>query len=75
MAVVPSGAVWVGAHLVEDDLVRDAVAAALASAASHRVVVLADREVPTWLLLRVTQACADGGADDVAVAATRETVR
>ena len=71
VAITKSGRVHVsGAAAAADD--AEAVARALAQADTERVVIQADREVPTGLLLRVLDTCRQAGAQTVEVAALRE---
>ena len=72
VAIVKSGAIQVGAQVVDLAQVRDVVAAALTSGNTTKVLVIPDREVPTGLLLRVMDACSAAGATQVDVAATKE---
>ena len=50
--------------------IATAVSAELARLGTSRVVVVADRRVPTGILLTVMDACSAGGASSVDVAAT-----
>jgi biopolymer transport protein ExbD len=70
VAIVKSGAVQIGAQIVDADRAQEAVAAALRAGAATKVVVIPDRDVPTGLLLRVMDACSAAGASSVDVAAT-----
>lgn len=70
VAIVASGAVQIGAQLTDAAHVSPLLASALAQAGTTRVVVLADRAVPTGELLTVMDACRSGGATAVDVAAT-----
>ena len=72
VAIVKSGAIQVGARLLDLAAVSDAVRAALAAGSTRKVVVIADREVATGLLLQVMDACTAGGAGSVDVAALRD---
>ena len=72
VAIVKSGAIQVGAQIVDVAGVSDTVRAALAAGNTTTVVVIPDREVPSGLLLRVMDACSAAGAVTVDVAATRE---
>lgn len=72
VAIVKSGAIQVGPQVVDVSGVRDAVTAALNSSNTDKAVVIADREVPTGLLLQVMDACTAAGAASVDVAAKRE---
>jgi biopolymer transport protein ExbD len=71
VAVVKSGAIHVGPLVVDLASLPDTVRAALAHADATRVLVVADREVPTGLLLKVMDACEAGGAKAVDVAADK----
>jgi biopolymer transport protein ExbD len=72
VAVVKSGAIHVGPMVVDLRSLADAVHAALDHANATRVLVIADREVPTGLLLKVMDACQAGGAQAVDVAANKD---
>jgi biopolymer transport protein ExbD len=72
VAIVKSGAIQVGAQVVDLAQVRDVVAAALTAGNTTKALVIPDREVPTGLLLRVMDACSAAGATQVDVAATKE---
>jgi len=72
VAVVKSGAIHIGPRVVDLQGLPAEVGSALAQANATRVVVVADREVPTGLLLNVMDACQAGGAIQVDVAATRD---
>ncbi len=72
VAVVKSGAILLGTQVIDLAALPSEVATALLRGETARVVVVADREVPTGLLLQVMDACTAGGATDVDVAATRE---
>jgi len=72
LAIVKSGAILLGATVVDLAAVPDAVRTALERANSTRILVIADREVPTGLLLKVMDACHSGGATAVDVAANRD---
>jgi biopolymer transport protein ExbD len=71
VAIVKSGAIQIGAQVVDRAGVRDAVAGAMRDGATTSVVVISDREVPAGLLLQVMDACTAAGATSVDVAATR----
>ncbi len=72
VAIVKSGAIQVGPHVVDLVGLTAAVRDALAGGTTAQVVVIPDREVPTGLLLSVMDACSAAGASSVDVAATRE---
>lgn len=72
VAVVKSGAIHVGPLVVDLPQLGEAVRGALARGNSDRVLVIADREVPTGLLLKVMDGCYAGGATSVDVAADRD---
>lgn len=72
VAIVKSGAIQVGAQVLDLAQVRDVVAAALTAGNTTKALVIPDREVPTGLLLRVMDACSAAGATQVDVAATKE---
>lgn len=72
VALVKSGAIHVGERVVDLAGLPAEVSSALSQANVTRVVVIADREAPTGLLLRVMDACQAGGAEHVDVAATRD---
>jgi biopolymer transport protein ExbD len=71
VTVVKSGAVYVGSNAVDMADLPSTVATALAHASTTRVVVVADRDVTTGVLLAVMDACQRGGALVVDVAANR----
>ncbi len=70
VAVTADGEVIVGSRNVSSAEVSAAVESELARVGSTRVVVVADRRVPTGTLLEVMDACTAGGALSVDVAAT-----
>jgi biopolymer transport protein ExbD len=72
VAVVKSGAIHVGPTVVDLRSLPDSVRSALDRANATRVLVIADREVPTGLLLKVMDACQSGGATAVDVAANKD---
>jgi biopolymer transport protein ExbD len=72
VAVVKSGAIHVGPQVVDLRSLADTVRTALDSANATRVLIIADREVPTGLLLKVMDACQAGGALAVDVAANKD---
>jgi biopolymer transport protein ExbD len=69
VAIVRSGAVFIGERACELGALPGTVGAALAQAGASRVVLVADREVPTGRLLQVMDACSAGGASAVDIAA------
>jgi biopolymer transport protein ExbD len=71
VAITREGRIRIGAQAVEPAGVTAAVRSALAGQGSGTVVVIADREVPTGLLLQVMDACQAAGATRVDVAATK----
>jgi biopolymer transport protein ExbD len=71
VTVVKSGAVYVGQNAVALGELAAAVGIALGQASTSRVVVVADRDVTTGMLLSVMDACQRGGAAVVDVAANR----
>jgi biopolymer transport protein ExbD len=75
VAVVKSGAIHVGPRVVDIEGLPAEVGSALAQSNATRVVVVADREVPTGLLLNVMDACTAGGAVHVDVAAIKDGTR
>jgi biopolymer transport protein ExbD len=68
VAIVKSGAIQIGAQVVDAVGVWDAVQAGN----TDKVVVIPDREVPAGLLLRVMDACTAAGATSVDVAAIKD---
>lgn len=68
VAITKMGTVHVAGRAIHPDD-ADAVEAALAEMSAGTVVIQADRDVPTSLLLRVLDTCKAGGADNVNVAA------
>lgn len=73
VSVEPSGAVHLRGRVIPPDSVRG-VATALAETAKRRILIQADREVPTHRLLEVLDTCRLAGAEHVDVAAM-EAVR
>ncbi len=69
VAITPEGAVWVDGRPVDAHRVGDEVAA-LASG-DGGVVIQADREATTGLLIEVMDRIREAGVEQVAVAATR----
>jgi biopolymer transport protein ExbD len=74
VAVVKSGAIHIGPQVVDIAGLATEVSSALSQANATRVVVVADREVSTGLLLKVMDACQAGGAVNVDVAASRDGI-
>jgi len=72
VAVTRAGMIQVGMHSTNLAGLPHAVDDALHSGSNSRVLVVADRDVPTGLLLQVMDACNAGGAGVVEVAATKE---
>lgn len=71
VGISKQGGIYVqGKEIGVDD--RQAVEVGLAELNTRRVVLQADRDVPTALLLRVIDLCKAAGADDVSVAALAE---
>jgi len=71
VAITKSGSVHVaGNKIASSDW--SAITDALGRQATGRVVIQADRDVPTWLLLEVMDTCKFAGAERVDVAAMRE---
>ncbi len=70
VAVTKGGVIQVGERVVDLLALSEVVAAARRDQACDRVVVVADRDVTTGLLLQVLDGCRAGGAGDVQVAAT-----
>lgn len=68
VAITKMGTVHVAGRAVSPDDAR-AIEAALNDMTARTVVIQADREVPTALLLRVLDTCKAGGAETVNVAA------
>lgn len=71
VAIAKSGSVHVGGRTIPPDD-ESSVRRALRGAGVARVVIQADREVPTGLLLRVLDTCRSAGAESVDVAAIKE---
>ena len=70
VVVTAAGEVVLAAHTVGEHEVAAAVADELRRVGATRVVLVADRLVPTGTLLSVMDACTAGGATAVDVAAT-----
>jgi len=71
VAVDANGGVHVAGRVIAPDSVRD-IAAVLNESGRRRVLVQADRTVPTELLLQVLDTCRLAGADQVDVAAIKD---
>lgn len=69
VAVLKSGSIWIRQQQLTKDTLPSGVAAALRAAQTERVIIQADREVPTGALLNVMDACRNGGATRVDIAA------
>ncbi|WP_299231606.1 biopolymer transporter ExbD [uncultured Halomonas sp.] len=69
VAITPEGAVWVDGEPVDAHRVGDAVAGLVGDEGG--VVIQADRESTTGLLIEVMDRIRQAGVDNVAVAATR----
>jgi biopolymer transport protein ExbD len=69
VAIVKSGAIDLGSEIMGVDRLPSELRSAMTHAASTHVVIMADREVPTGVLLQVMDACRSGGATAVDVAA------
>ena len=72
IAILKSGALQIGAQVLDLDGLDAAARAAMETHGSRKVLLVADREVPTGLLLQVMEICSAAGAESVDVAATRE---
>ena len=70
VAITKEGAVYSGGRPIGADDAA-AIGQALAESATRSVVIQADREAPTGLLLRVMDACRAAGADPVSVSAVK----
>ncbi|MBB3330078.1 biopolymer transport protein ExbD [Halomonas campaniensis] len=69
VAITPEGAVWVDGRPVDAHRVGEAVAALLGDAGG--VVIQADRQATTGLLIEVMDRLREAGVEEMAVAATR----
>lgn len=69
VAITPEGAVWVDGRPVDAHRVGDEVAALVSG--DGGVVIQADREATTGLLIEVMDRIREAGVEQVAVAATR----
>lgn len=72
VAVTASGQIQIGPQSTDLAGLPALVAAALHHGNTLRVLVIADRSLPTGVLLGVMDACSAAGAAEVEVAATRE---
>jgi biopolymer transport protein ExbD len=70
VAITKEGSVYVGGRTIGADD-GNAIAQAMREASTDSVVIQADREAATGLLLRVMDACRAAGADAVSVAAVQ----
>lgn len=70
VSVEPTGVVHVAGHTIPPDSVRG-VSSALRETGKTRILIQADREVPTHRLLEVLDTCRLAGAEHVDVAALR----
>lgn len=71
VTIAKNGVVYAGNHVVEPND-ETAIASALRAGASRRILIQADCEVPTALLLQVLDACNASGAEAVDVAAVKQ---
>jgi len=71
VAITPEGAVWVDGEAVDAHRVGDRVAALVSG--DGGVVIQADRESTTGLLIEVMDRIREAGVEQVAVAASRGT--
>ena len=71
IAITKAGLVHVAGNRISPED-HDSIKSALNDAQVKRVVIQSDREVPTWLLLKVLDTCKAAGAETVDVAALRE---
>lgn len=69
VAVTRAGEIQVGRHGTDLAGLANVVGEALRTSKGTRVLVTADREVTTGMLLHVMDACSAGGATDINVAA------
>lgn len=72
VSVEPSGAVHLTGRVIPPDSVRG-VTTALRETGKRRILIQADRDVPTHLLLEVLDTCRLAGAEHVDVAAIKES--
>lgn len=72
VSIDAAGAVHIGGQILPPDSIRG-VASALEESGKRRVLIQADREVPTHILLSVLDTCRLAGADHVDVAAVKES--
>ena len=70
VAIHKAGSVHVAGRVIRPDDVA-AITRAMAEASTWKIVIQADREVPTGLLLRVLDTCRMAGGEQVDVAAIR----
>ena len=70
VVITGAGEVVLGTRTVGEQEISAAVAAELRRLGATRVVLVADRRVPTGMLLAVMDSCTAGGAVNVDVAAT-----
>ena len=73
IAVTAAGKIWVAKHEVQLADVREFVQRAKSENPEGSVVVIADKDAATGLVIQVMDQARLGGADNVAIAATRET--
>ena len=71
VAITRTGTIQLGSQMVTVSGLVGALGPALATARTTRVLVIPDRTVPTGQLLAVMDACRQGGATAVDVAASR----
>ncbi|OHV11819.1 ExbD/TolR family protein [Kushneria phosphatilytica] len=70
VAITPEGAIWVNGEAVDADRVGEAVSHAMADS-SGSVVIQADRQSRTGLLIRTMDRIRQAGVDNIAVAASQ----
>ncbi len=70
VAIHITGTVHVGGRVIRADDAAE-IARVLGETGSRRIVIQADRNVPTWLLLKVHAACRQAGAERVDISAKR----
>jgi biopolymer transport protein ExbD len=75
VAVTAAGEILVGTRTLTLPDLSGGVAAELTRSGTTRVVLIADRSVPTGTLLAIMDACTAGGAASVDVAATAGAAR
>ena len=71
IAITKGGSIHVAGRKISPDD-QNAISDALGQQSASRVVLQADRDVPTWLLLKVMDTCKDAGAERVDIAAVRK---